>query len=93
MAFSADGALYVTDSDCHQVRRVQPDGTIRPVVGTGHDACGSYNDPAREVRRSDPEEMRFGPHGDLYVADQVCGVILRIDRSGTSHLFATAPAT
>jgi len=52
MAFSADGALYVTDSDCHQVRRVQPDGTIRPVVGTGHDACGSYNDPAREVRRS-----------------------------------------
>jgi hypothetical protein len=37
--------------------------------------------------------VRFGPHGDLYVADQVCGVILRIDRSGTSHLFATAPAT
>lgn len=91
MAFAPNGALYVTDSDCHQVRRVQRDGTIRPVVGTGHDACGSYNGPAREVRLSDPEEVRFGPHGDLYVADQACGVILRIDRAGRSHLFASAP--
>ena len=35
--------------------------------------------------------VAFGPSGDLYVADQACGVIVRIDSTGTSHFFATAP--
>jgi trimeric autotransporter adhesin len=91
VALAADGSLYVTDSDCHQVRKIQKNGTIRPVVGTGQDGCGGYNGPADDVRLSDPEEVRFAPNGDLYVADQNCGVILRIDSTGMSHLYATAP--
>jgi hypothetical protein len=61
------------------------------VVGSGQEGCSGFNGPALDVRLSDPEELRFGPDGDLFVADQTCAVILRVDDNGRSHLYATAP--
>jgi sugar lactone lactonase YvrE len=91
LAFGPSGGLYITEGECHQVRKIGLDGIIRPVVGTGEDGCSGFNGPALGVRLSDPEELRFSPQGDLFVSDSACGVILRVDGGGTSHLYAAAP--
>jgi sugar lactone lactonase YvrE len=91
LAFGPDGGLYITEGECHEVRRIAPDGTIQRVVGSGQEGCSGFNGPALDVQLSDPEELRFGPDGDLFVADQTCAVILRVDDNGRSHLYATAP--
>ena len=93
LAFGPGGSLFITEGACFQVRRIGLDGVIRPVVGSGEEGCTSFNGSALDVRLSDPEELRFSPDGDLFVTDQACDVILRIDSTGTSHLFASAPVT
>jgi len=91
LQFGPEGAIYITEGECHQVRKIEHDGTIRPLVGTGQEGCSGFNGPALAVQFTDPEELRFGPDGSLFVADQVCDVILRIDATRTSHLYAAAP--
>ena len=40
MAFAEEGALYISDSTFSRIRRVDPNGTIRTVLGTGTAGLG-----------------------------------------------------
>jgi glucose/arabinose dehydrogenase len=93
LAFAPDGALYMTEGECHRVRKIMPDGTIRAAIGSGTDGCSYWNGASPlAIQLSDPEEIRVGPHGDLYVSDATCGVILSVS-SGKVHVVASAPQT
>lgn len=88
IAFGPDGTMYVTEQECHFVRKITSGGTILPYVGNGVDGCSGFNGPAGDVRLSGPEWLRVGPHGDVYISDPTCAVMIRIDTAGTSHLLA-----
>jgi sugar lactone lactonase YvrE len=82
LALAADGTLYVADFGNHRIRRIDADGVIRPVAGTGR-ATGSLGGPGGDPRDdlgdggpagqasfSDPTGLHLDADGALIVADQ-----------------------
>lgn len=77
-----DGALYFCEIRNHVIRRIQPDGTIDTVAGTGERGRGGDGGPATAAQLDTPYDLMFAPDGDLYVADTGNNVIRRIDAAG-----------
>ncbi|MBI4604900.1 MAG: SMP-30/gluconolactonase/LRE family protein [Planctomycetes bacterium] len=63
------GELFITDEDNHRIRRVDADGTIRTVVGSGEGALGPDDVPPLEASLLVPRDVTVGPDGTIYVAD------------------------
>lgn len=69
-----DGSLYITDSEQNRVRRVDPDGTIVGVIGTGMD-CNGPNLPCGDGGSALQASFNYlhmatiGPDNTLYLAD------------------------
>jgi RHS repeat-associated protein len=69
-AVAADGTLYFTDANLHQIFRVDPDGTQRVIAGTA--LSGGYNGderPARDALLSAPFGIAVAPDGTVYFND------------------------
>jgi trimeric autotransporter adhesin len=90
IVFAPDGSLLVSDGECHQIRRIAPNGTISTVAG-GRGCSGLFARPLRKVPVASDVYLRYGPDGDLYISDPGCGVIVRVDSHGLTHRFAKAP--
>ena len=87
IAAGADGTLYLADRGGQRIRKVDPDGIMWNVAGTG---SGWYYDgegPAMEVSMV-PEHLFLGLDGSLYFNDQNYHRIRRIDPSGYLSIFA-----
>jgi glucose/arabinose dehydrogenase len=76
-----DGLLYFCETRNHVIRRVNSDGTVDTVAGTGERGYRDATLP-REAQFDTPYDLRFAPDGDLYVADTGNNVIRRIDAAG-----------
>ena len=83
LAVSPDGSLYIADWGNRRVRRVDPDGTITTVVGTGELGFGGDGGPAIAATLSDYYRLVVGPDGSLYVADSENNHVRRVDSGGT----------
>ena len=81
VAVGPKGSLYISDWENFRIRRVDPDGTITTIAGTGDKGHSGDGGPARSARLSDPGGLAFDARGRLHVADH--GAVRRIDRSGT----------
>ncbi|MGE0519987.1 MAG: hypothetical protein AB7N53_03975 [Candidatus Binatia bacterium] len=77
-----DGDLYFCETRNHVIRRLRPDGVIATFAGTGERGYSGDGGPASAARFDGPYDLRFGPNGDLYVADTGNNVIRRIDGNG-----------
>lgn len=64
-----DGRVYIADSQNHVVRRVNLDGSIETVVGTGAAGEGANAGDGRSVSLADPKGLTWGPDGRLWIAD------------------------
>jgi sugar lactone lactonase YvrE len=84
-----DGLLYIADNNNHRVRRVDADGTIRTVAGTGSSGFSGDGGPATAARLAEPRNIDFGPDGSLYIVDQVNDRIRRVSPGGTITTFAS----
>ena len=80
VAVDPNGNLYITDWENFRIRKVDPQGTITTIAGTGKKGHSGDGGPARSARLSDPGGLAFDARGNLYVADHVA--IRRIDRAG-----------
>ena len=82
-----DGGLYILDQRNQRVRRIDPDGTVSTVVGTGEAGfAGDGSNPLQARIRlpagSNPPPagaLIFGPQGRLYIADTLNHRIRRVD--------------
>jgi hypothetical protein len=67
VAVDNEGNVYVVDSGAHRIRRINRDGVVSTVAGSG--VAGYADGPAAEAEFWYPTDVAVGPDGRLYVAD------------------------
>jgi len=90
MRLDAGGNLYFCETTNHVIRRLDKNGTISTVAGTGEAGYSGDGALATEAKLYIPYDLRFSPDGDLYVADTGNSVIRRIDHNGVITTVAGA---
>ena len=94
IAVGADGSVYVSDYAGQHVFRLQKNGRLSVVAGTGVFAEGGDGAPATKADLQAPTGMAFDRRGNFYVADYWGDRIRRIDSNGVISTFAgSGPST
>ena len=86
-----DGALWFCEYTGQRIRKVNPDGTIHTMAGTGKTGYSGDGGPALEATFSLPHEIRFDRAGNAYITDMQNHAIRRID--GKSGIISTIAGT
>ena len=76
----AAGNLYVSENGNHRIRKIDVDGNVTTVAGSGDKAYADGTGTAASF--STPQGMAFDAAGNLYVADMHNHRIRKIDTSG-----------
>jgi hypothetical protein len=82
------GRVYFADSYNHVVLRIDQDGTLRRVAGTGRPGGGGDGGPATEASLNQPYDVRLDSEGSLYVADYGNHRIRMVGPDGVMHTVA-----
>jgi sugar lactone lactonase YvrE len=75
--------LYIADTQSHRIRRVDTNGIITTVAGTGIAGNSGDGGAATSAQLSGPRDVALDAMGSLYVADTQNSIVRRIDRNGT----------
>ena len=90
IALGPDGSVYVSDGsgdDRNRIRRIDPDGIITTVAGTGESGFSGRGGPARAASLIGVHDFAFDPQGNLYFSHGIWNSavesrVLRIDADG-----------
>ena len=82
LALDGSGNLYVAENVTHRIRRIDADGVITTIAGTGERGSGGDGGPATEAQFFFPDDLAVDGSGNLYVADKNNNRIRRIDTQG-----------
>jgi sugar lactone lactonase YvrE len=82
VAFDRDGNIYVSDSANNRVRKIDTDGVITTIAGTGKTGAAGDGGPAINAQITDPYGLAFDSKGNLYVSDTDNNRVRRIDTHG-----------
>jgi hypothetical protein len=85
-----DGGMLIADSGNHRVRRVDPDGRIATVAGSGADAFAGDGGPAADAQLRTPVGLTLIPEGGYLIADRDDNRVRRVSPEG---LISTAAGT
>src|SRR5262249_21747167 len=77
IARGPDGGLYVCDMDNHVVRKVNRDGIINTIAGTGKRGYSGDGGLATRAELNEPYEVRFDKAGNIYFVEMRNGVVRR----------------
>ena len=90
VATDSKGRLYIADRANHRIRRVDTDGTITTIAGTGDGSCCSSQDgiPAIADSINVPTSVAIGPDDTLYMVHKNKMVVRHVDASGIIHTVA-----
>jgi DNA-binding CsgD family transcriptional regulator len=82
VAISADGSVYIADTNNHRVRKIDHAGNIVTVAGTGSPGFGGDGGPAISAQLDEPGGLAFDAQGRLFIADSANNRIRMIDTAG-----------
>jgi sugar lactone lactonase YvrE len=88
VAFDAQGLLYITDKGNDVIRRVDANGTISTIAGTGHGSFSGDGGPAIEAELHSPWYLVFDREGNLFFTDRDNARIRMIDTDGVISTIA-----
>ncbi|MFE9898701.1 NHL repeat-containing protein [Streptomyces sp. NPDC005529] len=83
VAVDVHGNLYIADMYDHRVRRVDAEGTITTVAGTGEEGFNGDGQPATTAQLWSPGAVAVDIHGTLYIADRQNRRVRKVDAHGT----------
>lgn len=69
IAAAPDGSVYVLDDTAAVVRRIDSDGTVTRVAGTGTPGFGGDGGPATGAQFDSPQGIVVAPDGSVYIGD------------------------
>jgi YD repeat-containing protein len=90
VAIGPDGSLYITDFDGSRIRRVDTNGIITTVAGTGTDGNTGDGGPATGAEISEPYGLAVGGDGSVYFTEFDSS---RVRRVGPDGIIATVAGT
>jgi len=82
VALDAGGVLYIADTLNHRVRRIDIEGIITTVVGTGSNGYSGDGGPAISAQLAAPRGVAVAADGCLYVSDTENHCVRRIGPDG-----------
>lgn len=89
VARGPDGALWFCEYTGQRIRKVNRDGTIQTVAGTGEKGYRGDGGPATQATFNLPHELRFDRAGNVFIADMMNNAVRRIDaKTGIITTFA-----
>ena len=78
LALDSSGRLYIADIGHKRIRRIENDGTISTVAGSGHFRFAGDNGPAFDSLLYLPTSVAVSPSGSIYVMDSLNCRVRRI---------------
>ncbi len=90
VAVDHDGNLFIADAANHRIRRVDPDGTITTVAGTGGAGFSGDGGPATGAELHKPTGVAVSRKGELFIADEYNHRIRRVGPHGRISTVAGA---
>ena len=82
LAVGPDGSLYVADTFNHRIRKVDLQGIMTTIAGTGDRGYEGDGGPARQASLNEPRGVALRPDGSVYIADTGNHRIRKVDRQG-----------
>jgi Adenylate and Guanylate cyclase catalytic domain len=80
VALDPAGRLYVVDGN--RVRRINADGTVTTIAGTGRAGFSGDGGPAASADLRGPESIAIDSAGDIFIADSQSNRVRRVDSRG-----------
>src|SRR2546423_282466 len=90
VALDHDGNVFIADAANHRIRRIDPDGTITTVAGTGVAGFAGDGGPATEAKLHKPTGVAVSRKGELFIADEYNHRIRRVGPHRTTSTVAGA---
>lgn len=88
LAVDTLGRIYIADTLSNRVRRVDPDGIIGTVAGTGEAGYDGDGKPGVEAKLLFPTGLAIGFGDSLFIADTGNNVIRQLGTDGIIHTVA-----
>ncbi len=82
------GNLYIADRLNRRIRKVDVNGTMTTIAGTGFWGHGGDGGPAIDASLAEPRDVAFDVYGNLYFTDSNYSRIRRVDPGGTIYTVA-----
>jgi RHS repeat-associated protein len=82
IAVDGQGNLFIADTVKNRVRKVDPQGIITTVAGTGVSGFSGDGGPATSARLSGPNDVEVDAQGNLFIADNFNFRIRKVSPSG-----------
>jgi sugar lactone lactonase YvrE len=92
LAFDAEGNLLIADTFNHRIRRIDRQGVITTVVGSGKAPYSGYGATAPKDTLNNPQGVAVDREGNILIADTYNRVVRRLDRNGTLTVIAGSVA-
>ena len=90
VALDHDGNVFIADAGNHRIRRIDLDGTITTVVGTGGAGFSGDGGPATKAELHKPTGVAVSRKGELFIADEYNHRIRRVGTHGRISTVAGA---
>ena len=82
LAVAADGSVFLSDGFNHSIYRIDPDGRVERVAGTGSPGFSGDGGIASHAKLFRPADIRVDRAGNLFIADVRNHRVRKIDPSG-----------
>ncbi len=88
IAIDGAGRVLIADTGNHRIRRIEADGALSVVAGTGEAGYGGDGQAATAAQLNRPSALVVDSQGSIYVADSGNFRIRKIDQDGFITTFA-----
>jgi len=82
ITFDPKGNLFISDRMNHQIRKIDTEGNISTIAGTGDSDYYGDGGPALEAAFRDPNSLASDQKGNIYIAEAANNRIRKIDTKG-----------